>query len=140
MYEDIFVEWSRIEEARGGAWQSWRCLYIYVNPGDESIVYLGKADRCTVRERCHGRQKDDLRGWLVGNEVGAIDIRVGHIDWGDGRRYSPEKLSDVETLLIKRLQIKGNISATRRRITRPCIRVYCEGEWPHARCCFVDRG
>ena len=53
------------------------------------------------------------------------------IDWGDRGRYNPEKLADVESLLIKRLRPRGNIMSINTRISRPGIRVLCDGNWPH---------
>lgn len=108
--------------------------------GDDAILYLGKADRCTVRERWCGRHKDDLREWLADEGTERVYLHVGEIDWGEARRYSPEKLADLEALLIKRLQPPANIMGKRLRgASRPGTRVSCGGDWPCARSSFVDR-
>lgn len=65
-------------------------------------------------------------------------MHVGMIDWGEGARYSLEKLADVESLLIKRLRPRGNIMSLNNRICRPGVRVLCGGNWPHTRATFVD--
>lgn len=140
MYDDVEVDWRRVRQQNDEEWGYWRCLYIYVDVRDDVILYLGKADRCTVRERWCGRHKDDLREWLADEGTERVYLHVGEIDWGEARRYSPEKLADLEALLIKRLQPPANIMGKRLRgASRPGTRVSCGGDWPCARSSFVDR-
>ena len=140
MYEDIEVDWRRVRQQSDEEWGYWRCLYIYVDVRDHAVLYLGKADRCTVRERWRGRHKDDLREWLADAGTERVFLHVGEIDWGKERRYSPEKLADLEALLIKRLQPPANIVGKGLRgVSRRGTRVSCVGEWPCARSVFLDR-
>ena len=138
MYEDVHVERRTVMRADDEKWQYWRCLYVYVCPTERDILYLGKADRCTVRERWIGADKRSWRDWAIDQDIERVHLHVGMIDWGDGARYTPEKLADVETLLIKRLRPRGNVQAIQNRVCRPGVRVLCGGNWPHKRTAFVD--
>lgn len=139
MADNHQVEWLQINGPRDPAWGYWRCLYKYVDPDTGEILYIGKADRCSVRERFNSAGKGSLWKWLEERGIDGTHVHVGLIDWGPGRRYSPEKLADLESLLIKRLSPGGNIMSTSSRISRPGVRLSCSGEWTHARSRFVDR-
>lgn len=138
MYEDVAIEWRRIMRSDDEKWSYRRCLYAYVCSNEREILYLGKADRCTVRERWSGADKRSWRDWATRQEIERIHLHAGRIDWGEGARYSPEKLADVESLLIKRLRPRGNIMPLNNRICRPGVRVFCDGNRPHKRATFVD--
>lgn len=138
MSEAVTIEWRRIVRSDDKKRDYWRCLYAYVSRREREIVYLGKADRCTVRERWTAADKQNWGDWASEQEVEQVHLHVGTIDWGLGARYSAEKLADVESLLIKRLRPRGNIMSINDRICRPGVRVVCGGNWPHRRIAFVD--
>ena len=135
----IEVDWTDISDERHRLWLDQLCLYAYLHPRRAWLLYLGKADFCTVRQRLRGAHKDRLFEdcW---NEFGIDEFRVlhGRLVLDDGCRRSSELLSDVESLLIKRLLPFGNIQCRTQRIARPNTRVVCSGDWPFKRARFHD--
>ncbi|SRR6266508_3767621 len=135
----VEVEWTHLHIKRHPLWEGQFCLYVYLHPTSPWLLYIGKADYSTVRQRMYGDHKAQLWADLEG-AYAVEDVRVMHGALVvDGRRSS-ELLSDVESLLIKRLQPFGNIQSTRSRIPRPGMRVHCLGDWPFKRWRFHDVG
>ena len=135
----VEVDWTRIAARGDPLWQDSFCLYGYLNPRADQILYIGKADYQTVRQRTHGRHKAELFEYLCDHcKSDELSIIHGQLLLEAGRRFSTQLLADVESLLIKRLQPPGNISSTCSRIYRPGLRVKCTGDWPHRRTGFHD--
>jgi hypothetical protein len=134
----VEVEWTGVE-AGGPLWRDARCLYAYVDADAERLLYVGKADFQTVRQRLACPGKDDLFEYLR-RELAVDAFRVVHgRPWLDeGRRLTSELLADVECVLILRLRPFGNVACTRSRISRPGLSVVCVGDWPFARRRFRD--
>ena len=135
---DIELEWELIEDDRDRRWKLSRVLYALCHPETDRIVYLGKAEYQSVRQRLACRSKDGI--WEHVSEQFGVDeltIRIG--EFITDARLTVELLADTESLLIKRLQPCCNVQSTQSRITRPGLRVTCTGEWPEHRSCFVDR-
>jgi hypothetical protein len=118
-----------------------RVLYAYVHPESEDILYIGKADRCTVRERLKGKHKKDVFEYLY-NEFGMTEmgLLVGELMLPEGSRYSSALLADIESLLIYNLEPLANIQNIGSRISRLGLVVSCSGEWPSDYDEFVDEG
>ena len=133
----IDVEWKTLLPD-SKEWHHTHVLYTYVHPETSDILYVGMAWHRTVRQRFTDRDKRSLFDFLW-NEFGltGVDVRVGEV-WMDGR-LTRQLLSDVESLLIKRLQPVGNIMCRSSRISRRGMRLECFNEWPHKRGRFVDR-
>lgn len=112
--------------------------YAYVHPETSDILYVGMAWHPTIRQRSTDRDKRLFFDFLS-NEFGitGVEVRVGEV-WMDGR-LTRQLLSDVESLLIKRLQPPGNIMCRSSRISRRGMRLECLNEWPHKHARFVDR-
>ncbi len=125
----VEVHWRSIRGPRDEAW-GWRgVLYAYVHPNREDVLYIGLAHGRTVRQRASYTAKS--RVWDCMERLG-IDRHiclVGELTLDDGRRLTRQLLSDVETLLIKRMQPTCNEAAKRSRIERPGLRVRCFGGW-----------
>lgn len=133
----IEVEWVDSEESLDYS----EVLYLYLDRSSNSILYLGKADRYTVRQRLRGSHKDAVFDHIV-NSLGIrrLEVLVGQLCLPEGSRFSRQLLGDVEALLIHRLRPPCNIQNTRSRpITRPGLSVACTGHWPAARARFIDR-
>jgi len=133
----IEIEWKTLL-ADSKEWHHTHVLYAYVHPDTGAILYVGMAWYRTVRQRLTDRDKQALFDFFW-NELGlsGVDVRVGEV-WMDGR-LTRQLLSDVESLLIKRLQPAGNIMCRSSRISRRGMRLECLNEWPHERTRFVDR-
>ena len=135
----VEINWTRLGELRDPLLGTNFCLYSYLHPATDRILYIGKADYQTVRQRLQGEHKSELFDFFWE----AFDLEEVAVIHGDllpeqGRRRSIQLLSDVESLLIMRLQPPGNVAYTRSRPYRPGLRVKCTGDWPHRRACFYD--
>jgi len=114
-------------------WQYQRALYSYLAPQRREILYLGKCDGTTV-----------LAPWSYSAKAGAWDfinidrglgshwVIVADIELPAGTRLTGELLSDIESLLINRIDACANVQCRRSRIQRPRLVVRCSGAWPLA--------
>jgi len=135
----VEIPWYKLDGENDPAWRANFCLYAYLHPDRNWLLYIGKADYQTLRQRTHGDHKAELFGYLC--KCYAIDyfrILQGDLILEEGRRRSSGLLSVVESLLIARLQPPGNIACTRSRQYRPGLRVHCTGDWPIRRARFHD--
>lgn len=114
-------------------------LYAYLDPTTRRILYVGKADYLTVRQRFQGDHKNTMFLNLVGSRKSLkLEVIVGELLFDTNRRFSSALLSDVESLLIHRLRPPLNKQCISSRTSRPGMIVTCGGEWPHARTRFRD--
>lgn len=136
----VTLVWKVVSEG-SDLWDCRRVIYGYFTVGDDELLYIGKAYRKTVRERWTRSAKEEFWNDLE-RERGIKEhvVRVGDLSLDDGRRISGELLTDVESLLIKRLCPWGNVQGQSSRIARPGLRVLCEGNWPFERSEFRDIG
>src|SRR5262245_11115281 len=130
---DVIVHWGRMTRDDDERWDWSRVLYGLVTPPCDRIFYLGKADYCSVRERCGYAAKRELWG-----RVDRYALIAGDVELPRGARLSAELLSDVESLLIFNVQPRGNRACRRFRISRPGLSVECVGAWPFRRRRFYD--
>ncbi|TWO71527.1 hypothetical protein FN976_11475 [Caenimonas sedimenti] len=132
------IDWRLDEDPRWGSiWDYRRVLYTYSHPKTGEILYLGKADRCSVGERLRGKHKRQIFSQLTRVEdVGMLDVRVGlvHIE----QRFSSALLGDIESLLIQRIRPRYNVQSLNSRTARPGLLVVCSGDWHSSRRRFLD--
>jgi hypothetical protein len=135
----VQVEWLELTEHRDTRWGDGLCLYAYLHPTRDWLLYVGKCDYSTIRRRLYGAHKTRLFDDIF-RDYGVETVRViqGHLLVGEGRRRSSELLTDVESLLIMRWHPYGNVQCTRHRMSRPGLRVHCTGQWPFKRSRFHD--
>jgi len=62
-------------------------------------------------------------------ETDQVTVLVGGLTFPENTRFSSQKLMDIESLLIQRIQARGNIQAKNSRIERPGMVVKCRGGW-----------
>lgn len=107
-----------------------RCLYAYLDHQTDELLYLGKADQQSVRQRMSGRHKNDIYRYLERTRnLDALRPLVGELRLDQHQRYSGALLTDVESLLINRLLPPCNIACIRSRVSRPGLTVVCRGDW-----------
>jgi len=53
----VEIEWTRIEEDDDPLWGESRSLYAYAESDTGELLYIGKADYQTVRQRLRGEHK-----------------------------------------------------------------------------------
>ena len=129
----VMIRWKRIGES-SSLWKASRCLYAYLTPNGRRILYIGKADRATVRQRYFARDKKKIRKRMpisFGLMIGAPSVE-------DCLRFSWQLLHDIESLLINRIKPPLNTMNKCSRISRPGMKVICQGSWPYSRRRFVD--
>ncbi|MES9901111.1 MAG: hypothetical protein ABW168_00345 [Sedimenticola sp.] len=136
---NVKIDWGYIDGEDDDDLDLRWVLYAYVHPDDEKILYLGKADKCSVRERLKGKHKKDIFDFFQ-NELGltSMGLLVGELLIPESKRFSSELLSDIESLLISTLQPCANIQSTRSRIERPGLSLTCVGDWPLDENQFLD--
>lgn len=136
----VTVHWSPVSPSLADPqWKKTRCLYAYLAPDKREILYIGKADGKTLRQRWTRCAKegfwDDLERKRGIRSHGVIE---GDIELEEGSRISCELLADIESLLIARVRPWGNIQSRESRISRPGLRVKCERAWPLDKREFYD--
>src|SRR5438552_13789254 len=135
----VKVHWNVIKGPDDPRWQDNCGVYAYMTPSGSEILYLGKVDGCTVRQRWNARDKESFwRALENQRHIFHHVIIVGDIILTPGFRLSSELLSDVESLLIHRVRPWGNIACLTSRISRPGMRVRCTGDWPLSKKTFLD--
>lgn len=133
----VRLHWTRIDhDERHELWNASPVLYAYVHRRE--ILYIGKADgSSTARSRLRASDKQNLYDYLDERRIDAFRVLVGEFHF-DGR-LTRQMVVDVESLLIALVEPRGNISATRSRITRPGMHVRCTGaHWPSVSRHFID--
>ena len=137
---DVELSWRPVM-TEDPAWTWSLALYAIAAAGSREIIYLGKADGSTLRQRWRrDGAKEKFRRWY--ERVFRTETHllfVGEFVMSTAR-LTRQLVADIESLLIHRLKPLGNIGAIRTRISRPRLRVSCTGEWPEAHRLFVDGG
>ncbi len=134
----VGVAWRALGENDEG-WNAYRCLYAYLTPSGQEILYIGKSWGDTVRQRWNRSAKegfwDDLeRKRKIKNHIPLL----GEIEVDFGSRFTQALLADIESLLIFHEKPWGNIQSQQSRISRPELSVRCRGDWPGRRH-YLDR-
>lgn len=116
-----------------------RVLYAYLHPDTNEILYIGKADRCSVYERFKGAHKEAIFSEIIQDHgLSTLHAIVGLPILPPERRFSSELLADVESLLIMEVQPTYNTQSRQSRISRPGLVLQCSGDWPLPAKIFKD--
>lgn len=140
---DVVLCWHGADpkDTRHGPWQWSKCLYAYVHPADGGVLYVGKTDNLTVRQRFVSNFQRKFHDLYARLGILKVDVIAAEIDLRCSARLTREWIDDLESLLIIRLQPPLNQSKKRSRGgTRPGTVVVCSGEWPLDQSRFIDRG
>ena len=122
---DVTSTWHELEADED--WNVTRTLYAYLDPETDEIVYVGKADYCSARERANDHETDDR--FLERIDLDEWDTIFGEVtEIGDMERLSVPLLQDIEELLIWHLRPRGNVKVAEPK--RVGLRVTCDGAWP----------
>ena len=134
------LRWREIKSATDLAWRETRVLYAYLDPHATEILYIGKCDGTTVRQRWQNKPEVWRFIKQEGIEQDAVPVLVGIPILESRRRLSRRLLEDIESLLIHSLKPRGNIAAIKDRTSRPGLRVECRGGWHGWEEEYVDLG
>lgn len=140
---DAILHWSRADPHTPdrGPWRWSACLYAYLHPATQMVLYVGKTDNLTVRARFVSNFKRKFNDLYARLDILKVDVIAARVDLAVSSRLTREWLDDLESLLIFRLQPPLNDSKRKsRRNTRPGTIVVCTGDWPLASARFIDRG
>lgn len=140
---DVILSWHRADPKTPDRepWSWSDCLYAYLHPATQRVLYIGKTDDLTVRQRFVSNFKRKFHDLYARLGILKVDVIAADIDLTVSARLTREWLDDLESLLIFRLQPPLNDSKRKsRRATRPGTAVVCTGDWPLANARFVDRG
>ena len=134
----INLHWTQLDDEDHDLWHACPAIYAYVYRRE--ILYVGKVDgSSTVRTRWDSRDKDAVFTFLRREGIASnrLWVHVGEFEY-DGR-LTREMVADVESILIKALQPRGNIASKRSRISRPGLDLRCIGSaWPSRYRHFID--
>jgi hypothetical protein len=134
---NVVVRWS-LARTNGDEFSFRRVLYAYLHPRTKHILYIGKADYCSVRERLRGQHKCSVAQFFKKLKISRVYALVGVLYLPKGIRFSSALLSDIESLLISELQPYANVQCITSRICRPGLSVTCRGSWPSRKRHFAD--
>jgi hypothetical protein len=133
----IVLDWQVVPEGDDLRWSYSRTLYAYLAPRASEILYIGKADGCTVRERW--REKRQFWADLERERnIKSHRVIVAEWDIPADCRMTRQLLADAESLLIYELKPWGNIQSQSSRIKRAGLKLVCGGAWPLSRRVFQD--
>jgi len=133
----VRVRWYSVHRDDDERWSYTYCLYAYVAPKGREILYIGKCDGCTVRQRWRSKV-DFWRDLERDRKILSHAVLVGEVLTPCDSRLTRQLLADVESLLIWCVKPWGNIQCQTDRIRRDRLSVSCSGAWPLARKRFVD--
>lgn len=138
-YMQVKIDWTLLDDEAHPLWDAGFCLYAYLHPKRDFLLYIGKSDFSTVGHRLQCKHKDQLfRDIRREYKIDKIRALQGELLLEKGRRRSSELLADIESLLIAYLRPYGNISSTQSRISRLGLCVTCRGDWPFKHKVFYD--
>lgn len=126
----VKIKWRYISGKKDPKWDWCRALYAYLTVDRDEILYLGKAYKCSVIERWHRAAKKGFWNELETQRgIKKHVVMVGDIFLPEGSNLTDPLISDIESLLIKRINPWGNLKSVKKRISRPGLRVECKGSW-----------
>lgn len=131
------LSWRAIVNDDDERWFYTRAIYAYLAPNSPEILYIGKCDGCTVRERSRNkpmfwRDLERERG------ITHHGVMVAEIDPQMRFRLTRELICDIESLLISAVEPWGNVQCQLTRTARPGLKVLCDGAWPLRQKVFED--
>lgn len=108
MAESLRVEipWYELDDDSDPAWRATFCLYAYLHPDRNWLLYIGKADYQTLRQRLHGGHKADLFNYLC-RRYDIDCFRILQVTYSSGQYTETHKCAIIDVL---RLLLFRNLS------------------------------
>src|SRR5439155_20708497 len=103
---DVILHWRRGDpkDLNRAPWRWSRCLYAYLHPATQGVLYIGKADDLTVRQRFVSNFKRKFHDLYARLDILKFDVIAADIELTTGARVTRHWFDDLESLLIFRLQ------------------------------------
>lgn len=133
---EVTIDWRWTTTLDDPCWLWDKALYAYFV--DERLIYIGKAEASTVRQRLLARDKAKLRQEVyaeIGGNLRRTKVLVGRPKGSSALRATKMVLRDLEGLFIRELKPKRNETVPV-NVRRPGIRVRCTGAWPFEQSVF----
>ena len=135
----VDLAWRCLDDWDDERWDWNRVVYAHRHPEISEILYIGKADCMTVRERFVAPDRRKLlRRLRAAFSIPDSPLSIGFV-YGLQRSTGWETpahecvteglITDVESLLINQLQPYGNKQCREFRRPRPGLVVRCVGAW-----------
>jgi len=140
---NVILRWYRADPQNLDRvpWRWSVCLYAYLHPATQKVLYIGKTADLTVRQRFVSNFKRKFHDLYARLGILTVDVIAADIELTTSARLTRQWLDDLESLLIFRLQPPLNDSKRKSRgATRPGTVLVCTGDWPLGGARFVDRG
>jgi hypothetical protein len=126
--ERIILDWQDVNHESGRWADRWHynlALYSILHPDEDEILYLGKADGCTVRSRWNADDKHERVWSRIEDERDIFEhgFIVGEFRLPDGQRLSRQLVCDVESFLIHQIKPWANSRKAALKhcfIAKPC--------------------
>lgn len=137
---DAVVYWSplKLDDER---WDDKHCLYAYLAPRTNEVLYIGKAWGVSLRGRWRRYAKEQFWNDLERHRrIRSHCALHGEIVLPPQKILSNKLLADIESLLICGVKPWGNIQSCHSRRGRSDYVVVCHGTWPHTAKVLVDGG
>ncbi len=136
----VSISWSFMDPAWLGPRHMRPCLYAYLHPRRDEILYIGvaKTGRGLTPSQTADRKAlfTFLRRRLRLKSVRFLGSRL----LTDARvSVTNELLAQAQSLLVRRVRPRGNLAVGQPLISRPGLVVECGGNWPVPGR-YVDRG
>jgi hypothetical protein len=143
--ERIILDWRDAHDGTGRWAERWDynlALYAILHPSRDEVLYLGKADGCTVRSRWNADDKHERVWRRIEDERRLFKhgFIVGEFRLPAGQRLTRHLVCDVESFLIHEVKPWANSRNAKSRgiYTRPGMVIACQGHWPLRRKTFRD--
>lgn len=143
--ERIILDWRDVNRESGRWADRWGynlALYSILHPDEDEVLYLGKADGCTVRSRWNADDKHERIWRRIEDERSLFEhgFIVGEFRLPDGQRLSRQLVCDVESFLIHQIKPWANSRNAKSRglYSRPGMVISCQGHWPLRQKTFRD--
>src|SRR5438445_7777850 len=79
---DVTLDWYEPNEED---WNEARCVYAYLEPETKKIIYIGKADDSSPRERWNGHERDGLFEFFkLELDLEECDVIFGEVEAMEG--------------------------------------------------------
>jgi hypothetical protein len=135
----VDIHWRKLRDwSHDPSWEQRCVLYAYYSPLEE-LVYIGKADLCSVAQRSTLSAKGEL--WeRYAEETGHEEwfAAIGELELPEDRHFSSLLLSNIESLLIYETEPLLNRQCITTRTPRPGLVVCCQGYWPQEERFYED--
>jgi hypothetical protein len=137
--ERIILDWRDVNQVPD-RWRYNRALYGILHPDEDEVLYLGKADGCTVKSRWSAADKHERVWRRIEEQRGLFEHGFIVGEFRLEQRLTRQLVCDVESFLIHQIKPWCNSCNAKSRglYSRPGMVIFCQGDWPLRQKTFRD--